>query len=177
MGIASAVIFPFPTSSGSGNRVVPYRLTPRESAVQKVEQELGPRITKLTSTEVRAVAETIVDHASVHGFDPFLIVAVIEIESRFDVEAVSSTGARGLMQILPSTFRSVSSASRMFDPVENVKAGITYLSQLKKQFKKPERMLLAYNIGPGGVLAGGSNDYPKRVMGTYRQILERTARN
>lgn len=174
---AAVVVTPSYVSTVTGARAVPFKLTARESSVQRLERELQGKLEKLTPEEIRKVAETINDEAALAGFDPLFIVAVIEVESKYDVEAVSSSGARGLMQILPSTFRSVSDAPRMFDPVENVKAGITYLSILKKQFKKPERMLLAYNIGPGGVLAGGSNDYPKKVMGTYRQILERTARN
>lgn len=153
--------------------MVPYRLTPRESAVQSVERELAPRLKKINPIEIRALAEVIVDESTLGGLDPFFIVAVIETESNFDVEAISSTGARGLMQVLPSTFREVSSAPKMFDPVENVRAGITYLVKLKRSFKKPERMLLAYNVGPGGVMSGVVTDYPKKVMGKYRQILER----
>jgi len=160
-------------STGTGGRHVPWRLTPRESAVQSVERELAPRLKKISSSEIRAVAEVIVDESAFGGFDPFFIVAVIEAESNFDVEAISPTGARGLMQVLPSTFREVSSAPRMFDPVENVRAGIAYLSKLSKQFKKQERLLLAYNVGPGGAISGIQNDYPKKVMGKYRQILER----
>jgi soluble lytic murein transglycosylase-like protein len=170
---AVAVAIPVTVSTGTGARHVPYRLTPREFSVQSVERELTPRLTKISPPEIRKLAEVIVDESSAVGFDPFFIVAVIEVESNFDVEAISSSGARGLMQILPSTFREVSSASRMFDPNENVRAGITYLAKLSRQFKKPERMLLAYNIGPGGVMSGVSNDYPKRVMGRYRQIIER----
>jgi soluble lytic murein transglycosylase-like protein len=180
LALTAVVVLATPgtVSTGTGARFVPFKLTPRESSVQKLELELRGRVQKLTVEEIRKLSETINDEAAAIGLDPFLVVAIIEVESQYDVEAISSTGARGLMQILPSTFRAVSDAPRMFDPVSNIRAGVAYLKILKKKFKRPEQMLLAYNIGPGGVIAGGSNDYPKKVLSTYRQILARnTASN
>ena len=140
----------------------------------------------MKAEEVQLVSETIVDESGLHGFDPLFVVAVIEAESNFDIEAVSRSGARGLMQLMPSTFRTVSDSKRMFDPAENVKAGIRYLAVLSKKFKKPETMLLAYNAGPGDAAAiirgdkGHSSEsavYANKVMKHYSAVLQRNGKD
>jgi soluble lytic murein transglycosylase-like protein len=119
------------------------------------------------------------------NYDPLFVLAIIDAESNFRVEAVSKSGARGLMQILPSTFKSVSDARRMMDPVENVRAGIKYLAKLSG-FKKIDAVLMAYNQGPGTAqnVARYGHDIPDeavaympRVIAKYKALLERSGRN
>jgi soluble lytic murein transglycosylase-like protein len=152
-----------------------------EQKVARVLSEIGPRLTKSEPDEHRRVAETIIHECDKTGFDPLFVLAVIESESNYDIEAVSSSGARGLMQILPSTWRDVSKAKRMFDPVENVRAGIRYLHFLSKSgFRRPESILLAYNQGPlvsaqvskfGFEPPDEGKHYVPRVMDRYKKLL------
>jgi soluble lytic murein transglycosylase len=136
--------------------------------------------------EVRQIAAAIVEECEQTGVDPLFVLAIIESESSFDIEAVSPTGARGLMQIVPSTFRQMSEAKRIFDPVENVRAGIRYVRHLwNSGFGKrggPESVLLAYNQGPGAALAilkgtrqrpAEAQVYVPRVMNRYRALLSK----
>ena len=90
------------------------------------------------------------------------------------------------MQVLPSTFRAFSDSPRMFDPVENVRAGIRVLGYLSKQFKKPETLLLAYNAGPGGaarILAGEqehnaeTHGYAPTVLNKYGRLLRENGKD
>lgn len=157
----------------------------RAHQIRIIHEELTLRADDLSADEIREVALTIVDEAMVAKYDPLFVVAIIEAESNFRVEAVSSSGARGLMQIVPSTFRAVSDARRMFDPVENVRAGIRYLAHLNS-FKRIDSVLLAYNQGPGtakDVLSNGRNMpheatiYVPRVTAKYKLLLERYGRN
>lgn len=95
-----------------------------------------------------------------NGLDPLLVAAVIRQESSFRRTAVSPKGARGLMQIIPSTGEFVASRHNLswrgthalFDPAYNVKLGIKYLRNLREQFRGNWFLALAaYNWGPGNV--------------------------
>ena len=94
------------------------------------------------------------------GLDPYLVAALIRQESAFQPRAVSRAGARGLMQLLPSTARLVArkmgrprpSRTRLFDPQTNVELGTQYLSQVLQRYDgRLEAALASYNAGPGRV--------------------------
>src|SRR5438309_1362460 len=76
------------------------------------------------------------------GYDPLLILAIIDVESEFDEEAVSSAGARGLMQIQPTTLYFVAQKAGLklareevaSDPALQVRLGIRYLRALNDRF-------------------------------------------
>lgn len=94
--------------------------------------------------------------AKKHGFDWRMIAAQIYQESHLDPWAKSRAGARGLMQLLPRTARGLG-VKDLFDPVQNINAGVTYLKKMYNRFDQAppkDRLLLsfaAYNIGPGHV--------------------------
>jgi membrane-bound lytic murein transglycosylase F len=94
--------------------------------------------------------------AKKHGFDWRLIAAQIYQESHLDPWAESQAGARGLMQILPSTAKSLG-VSDLFDPVQNINAGVKHLKNLYDHFdsvNSKDRLLIAlaaYNIGQGHI--------------------------
>jgi soluble lytic murein transglycosylase len=89
--------------------------------------------------------------------DPFLALALIRQESRFDPGAVSYAGARGLMQLMPATAKRLSrkagirwrGAKQALDPVTNVRLGTLELEGLFEQFGTLPVVLSAYNAGPG----------------------------
>ncbi len=89
--------------------------------------------------------------AEKYGVDADLIEAVIQAESNFDADAVSSAGAQGLMQLMPATARSLG-VTDAFDPVQNINGGVKLLSQLLNQYDGNVKLALAaYNAGPGAV--------------------------
>ncbi len=83
---------------------------------------------------------------------PFsLIKAIIKVESNFDPQAVSRSGARGLMQIMPQTARTLG-VRNSFDPRENIFGGVRYFRTLLMQFEDSLPLALAaYNAGPSRV--------------------------
>jgi soluble lytic murein transglycosylase len=95
------------------------------------------------------------------GLDPALVAAVICQESTFDAGAVSRAGARGLMQVMGSTGRTLARAlgvtyrkGALHDPNTSLEFGTYYLKQMVDRFGgRVERALAAYNAGPHRVVA------------------------
>lgn len=117
-------------------------------------------------TDIRLVANST-------GVDPFVLLALMRRESRFDPDAVSWVGARGLTQVMPETGESIAqglgdtafTTDRLFEPSLAIRYGATYLAdQLADSGGRVERALAAYNAGPGaaqrwdGVAAGQGLD-------------------
>ena len=117
------------------------------------------RRTGLTRGEIADLARTIVDEARRHRMDPALVLAVMQVESRFNAFAVSSKDAMGLMQIIPSTGEELAARlgirwkgpHTLFDPTTNVRIGVAYLQQLRDRYGDLSTALAAYNWGPGRI--------------------------
>ncbi len=85
------------------------------------------------------------------GIDPYFLLAIARRESAFRVDAISSAKAKGLLQVLPATGRSVNSGNKqnLLDPSQNVEAGAKYVRGLiQKNGGKIHYALAAYNAGP-----------------------------
>lgn len=122
----------------------------------------------------------ILSYAIEHGVSASLVKAVITKESCFNTQAVSKAGAEGLMQLMPETARWLKVTDRS-DVNQNLKAGIRYLSDLRKRFGTEELALAAYNAGPGNVERHGgippfaeTQQYVKSVMAHYRRYAATT---
>jgi soluble lytic murein transglycosylase len=98
-------------------------------------------------------------HAKNYDLDPALLAAVIYRESKFDARARSSSGAIGLMQLLPETAKGIAlhtGGSRfvvadLYDPEINVRYGSFYLRRLLNKYGDTELALAAYNAGQANV--------------------------
>lgn len=86
------------------------------------------------------------------GIPQAWIAAVKRAESNNDLRAVSSTGALGLMQIMPETWAELRAryglGSDAFDPRDNIIAGTAYLREMLDRYGTVPAMLAAYNAGP-----------------------------
>lgn len=112
------------------------------------------------------------------NIDPVLIVAFMWQESRFDSKAVSSHGAVGLMQILPSTAKPYGvTRNQLFDIETNVGLGVEYLAYLIDYFNDERLGVIAYNQGMGNVMRGTYRTwYYEQVYAHYQDMLELTVR-
>lgn len=93
-----------------------------------------------------------------HEMDPYLIAALIRVESSFDPSVRSPKGAIGLMQVLPSTARYVAKVrgrpyvqENLYRPVHNIDVGTYYLRRLRDRYGRIEYALAAYNGGEANV--------------------------
>lgn len=104
--------------------------------------------------------EVIIKYGQLHKIDPPLLAALIKTESNFEPYAESSKGAKGLMQITPSTGEWIASITSMkdfdermlFDPETNIKLGSWYIEHLSDYYGGSfELVFAAYNGGRGNV--------------------------
>ncbi len=119
-------------------------------------------------TRVRLAAE-----ARNHGLAPGLLEAVAWQESRGRMNAVSIKGARGVMQLMPSTAREL--GVNPGDLADNIRGGALYLRRQLDRFGSVPLALAAYNAGPGAVARYGgippfreTRDYVAKIMGKWR---------
>ena len=128
-----------------------------------------------TGTGVRGSQwDDVIDHHSrKQGVRADLVRAVIQVESAFNPRARSNKGAMGLMQLMPGTARDLG-VRNAYDPLENIRGGVTYLRSLLDQFNGNEELALAaYNAGAGKVIKYGgtvppyreTRDYVSRIQG------------
>lgn len=140
-------------------------------------QQVKERV-KGTTEEVSSYDSLIESAAAKYGVDSALAKAVVKAESGFNPNAVSSAGARGLMQLMPSTAAGLG-VTDAFDPQQNVEAGVRYLRGQLDRFGGNESLALAaYNAGPGNVMKYGgvppfteTQNYVKKVL-SYKELFK-----
>src|SRR5437868_4144968 len=110
--------------------------------------------------------------AARHNVDPNLVRSVIKVESNFNPNAVSRKGAMGLMQLMPSTARSLH-VTNPFDPQQNVDAGVRHLKKLLESYGGNIRLsLAAYNAGAGAVARSSGVPRYSETQNYVRRITE-----
>lgn len=171
------------------------RAVPLPSAAQKVLPEapqveallglLGPA---LPDPVVRQVSDALVSEARRYGYDPLFLVALMGVESNYRLAAHSQRGARGLLQLKPSTFAWVAGrepdlAARALesgeDPATDVRLAVRYFHWLEKRFGSRTAALMAYNAGPRRYAqrarAGDFHErhlsYPKKIRREYARVI------
>ena len=116
-----------------------------------------------------------------HGVDSALVHAVITAESGYNPSALSRAGARGLMQLMPTTAARYG-VRNIHDPMENIEGGVRYLRDLISMFNgNLELAVAAYNAGENAVIRHGRKippyaetvHYVPKVLGFYKKFQTR----
>ena len=122
----------------------------------------------------------IVDSSRRYGIDPLLIYSQMHQESSFKLNATSPKGASGLMQLMPGTARRFG-VTNIYDPKQNIDAGVKYMRWLLDTFGGDVVLALAgYNAGEGAVMKYGNNvppyretqEYVRRISVRYNEISD-----
>jgi hypothetical protein len=120
------------------------------------------------------VAQAIHDSAQRHQVDENLVREVAWQESHYKTDAVSNKGARGAMQLMPGTARSLGVDSS--DPNSNIEGGVVYLGQLMRRYDNDKsKALAAYNAGSGAVDRYGGIPPYRETQGYVHSIMGRLA--
>ena len=163
------------------------KLRPRE--LVKIYSIVRAHRPDVAEAEAWRVSEVILEESLKRDFDPILVLAVIKVESRFQYTAVSPMGARGIMQIMPDTGKFLTETrgrelglrpagfrpESLDDPLLNIRLGVSYLHELKKQFQNLSHALTAYNVGPAEIhnrienKLEFSNEYSTLVLNAYQR--------
>lgn len=165
-----------PPVSISLQRPVPATQAPRRGNAPALRPVPGARGVRDRAVQLAPVLDRA---AAVHGIDPLLLHAIAHVESRYNPQAISHAGARGLMQVMPATGErfGVDAASSLQDVGANVQASASYLKVLQKRFGNDLPLVLAaYNAGEGAVERHGRQIPPYReTQGYVKQVMQRYA--
>lgn len=110
----------------------------------------------LSDEDKNRLVKTVNESSKKNGHDPFLLLALIEVESMYNGMAVSEKGAMGLLQVMPFVAREMAdeldmdfeSADGLRDMETNVRIGSHYLGKLMQRYGDLTMALEAYNLGP-----------------------------
>jgi len=143
--------------------------------VSLVSRFLPDEIVELAAPSSRALSlrEQATAAARRHGLDPALVLAVVGVESDFQVDAVSPKGARGLMQLMPEVAAALG-VRDPFEPLQNLDGGTRHLGQLLTRFGGDVKLALAaYNAGSGAVERYGGIPPYRETRAYVEKVLRR----
>ncbi len=142
--------------------------------------------TTISSSVYYQLVNLVYTNSLTYGYDPLLVLAVIQVESFFEPTALGRfknkrlSGALGLMQVKPETAREIADNlgiplagdEDLFKPEINLVVGVAYLTKLIGSFKSFKLGLLAYNQGPG-VIKGRLQENQPLSIAYYDRVLKK----
>lgn len=149
----------------SGNQtLILYQLEDNENSVKKVNKDVVKVVQNVANID-----NIINKSAKEFGIDPALLHAVATVESGKNQNAKSGSGAVGVMQVLPSTARSM--GENPYTTEGNIRSGAKYLAYLKNKYNGDEALMIsAYNAGEGSVAKNGN--IPPKYTHKYIQKVQ-----
>jgi len=184
---AAADIYTFKDERGVVHFTNIKGLDPRYKLLRKEGESAVPgsgnaaRAYMPTQAEIDRYQAIIETAARTYGVEKALVNAVISAESGYNPQAVSRTGARGLMQLMPETARRYGVRDSL-DPRDNIYGGVKYLKDLMTLFRGDLKLVAAaYNAGENAVIRYGRRvppytetvAYVPRVLEFYRKFQTR----
>jgi soluble lytic murein transglycosylase len=159
------------------------KLRSQERIARALKNVVGPAIATPVYFQLVDLVQT---NSKTYGYDPLLVLAVIQVESVFQPDARGRfknnrlSGALGLMQVKPETAREIagnlgvviSRDEDLFKPEINLVIGVAYLTKLIASFRSFKLGLLAYNQGPGVIKERLQEKAPLSIA-YYERVLKK----
>jgi soluble lytic murein transglycosylase-like protein len=163
--------------------------SPSTALTQPQLEALLGRVAPALPAEMREkLGEAVLLEANRAGYDPLFVLALVSVESGFRMQATSERGARGLVQMKPSTFAWISAREPDVggddyetgqDPVVDVRLAVRYFRWLERRFGSRDDALMAYNAGPKRLreyklvdeIPERIKEYPRRVKREYARFV------
>jgi len=153
-----------------GKKPAPKKPAPKKPAPKKpapkAPSQSGLKIGEVSTVAIPAKYQALVAKAHAQtGLPESIIAAQLRLESGWNPNAVSPTGAKGIAQFEPGTWSGLHCAGSPFNPSDAITCYIKLIRQLVARFHGNVRdVLAAYNAGPGNLQAGYG--YADEIMGT-----------
>ena len=127
---------------------------------------------KITDIEIKRILRAVFGYSKQYNINPYLVLAVMNTESNFNHNTVSSAGARGLMQLMPFNFREFGVSNSV---EENIKGGILHLKRDYEKHKNIVSTLVCYNAGCGRLPEAWkgikeTREYIPKVFNYYKKL-------
>jgi soluble lytic murein transglycosylase len=153
-------------------------------------EALLAKVAPALSVETREkLGQAVLLEANRAGYDPLFVLALVSVESGFRMQATSERGARGLVQMKPSTFAWISAREPDVggddyetgqDPVVDVRLAVRYFRWLERRFGSRDDALMAYNAGPKRLrqyklvdeIPERIKEYPRRIKRDYARFVQ-----
>ncbi len=160
-----------------------------------IYKKLETSLSREWKSWVPQMTQELISECRKHDMDPIFVLAIIQTESQFNTYAKGTSGEIGLMQVLPQTGEWLAKKynlhwrgpNTLYDPIHNIKYGITYFAHLRSQFEsRAHHYVPAYNMGPKNLRRVArsiatigedertllNGNYGSRVMKNYQLIYE-----
>jgi hypothetical protein len=157
----------------------------REFYITKIVNNISLYNNTLDSKSIYEISKTIYEESIKYNFNPLLITALIKVESNFEPKTVSDSYAYGLCQVRRFIASELAenigikwdgAEKTLFDPINNIKIGVYYLSILNRDFNDLKTAIIAYNQGPYKVQEQSTNnqelnqEYINKVLDYYAEL-------
>jgi soluble lytic murein transglycosylase-like protein len=155
-----------------GNDGIVERLDATSAPIGRQARQARQGAVRANGTD-RAISfrSAITSAAGQYEVSPALIDAIATIESRYQPNAVSRSGARGIMQLMPATARDL--GVDRADPAANIRGGTAYLRMLLNRFDGDVvRTVAAYNAGPAAVVRAGGVPHYRETVAYVASVME-----
>lgn len=157
----------------------------REFYITKIVNNISLYNNTLDSKSIYEISKTIYEESIKYNFNPLLITALIKVESNFEPKTISDSYAYGLCQVRRFIASELAenigikwdgAEKTLFDPINNIKIGVYYLSILNRDFNDLKTAIIAYNQGPYKVQEQSTNnqelnqEYINKVLDYYAEL-------
>lgn len=146
----------------------------KKAKYEKLISYIRTQNNKLSEREIRYILDMVWKYSNEYKINPYLVLAVMNTESHFNHSTVSSTGARGLMQLMPFNFREFN----VNNSIEgNIKGGILHLKRDYESTGSMTKTLVCYNAGCSRLKNDEwkgikeTREYIPKVIKKYRKLI------